>query len=120
MDIPWRRVAAAATWTFRGDESRRRRGRDVVAAATRAGPEGGTTKLFVGNVAYEANDSDVNKLFEGVAELRGMRWVTHKDSGEFKGCGYLLFYSPEDADTAMEKLDGAELCGRKIRLDYTQ
>ena len=74
----------------------------------------------MGNVAYEATDSDVNKLFGDIASLRGMRWVTHKDSGDFKGCGYLLFYSPEDADAAMEKLDGATLCGRKIRLDYTE
>ena len=29
MNSPWRRVAAATTWIVRGDESRRRRGRDV-------------------------------------------------------------------------------------------
>ena len=45
--------------------------------------------------------------------------VTHKDTGEFKGCGYLSFYAPDQADAAMGSLDGAELCGRKIRLDYT-
>ena len=29
VDRPWRRVAAATAWMFRGDETRRRRGRDV-------------------------------------------------------------------------------------------
>ena len=56
-------------------------------------PTDGTLKLFIGNVAYEATDSDVRKLFEPVAPIRGVRWVTHKHSGEFKGCGYLSFHS---------------------------
>ena len=49
-----------------------------------------------------------------------MRWVTHKHSGEFKGCGYLSFHSCEETDAALDQLDGAELCGRRIRLDYTE
>ena len=37
VDIPWRRVAAAGTWIFRGDESRRRRGWDVETSPVETG-----------------------------------------------------------------------------------
>ena len=106
-------------WPPRGNDSQTRQKETVVREKTPR-PEQGTLKLFIGNVAYEATDSDVRKLFEPVAPIRGVRWVTHKHSGEFKGCGYLSFHSCEETDAALEQLDGAELCGRRIRLDYTE
>ena len=106
-------------WPPRGSDSQTRQKETVVREKTPR-PADGTLKLFIGNVAYEANDSDVRKLFEPVAPIRGVRWVTHKHSGEFKGCGYLSFHSCEETDAALEQLDGAELCGRRIRLDYTE
>ena len=83
-------------------------------------PEEGVTKLFVGNVAYEATDEDVEALFKEAAPsgLRAIRWVTHKDTGAFKGCGYLVFHNIEECDAAV-KLDGAVIHGRPLRLDYT-
>ena len=82
-------------------------------------PEGGSHKLFIGNVAYEATDDDVAAVFKDVAPegLSAMRWVTHKDTGDFKGCGYLQFHTVDQADAAVE-LNGAKLHGRPIRLDY--
>ena len=106
-------------WPPRGSDSQTRQKETVVREKTPR-PAQGTLKLFIGNVAYEATDSDVRKLFEPVAPIRGVRWVTHKHSGEFKGCGYLSFHSCEETDAALEQLDGAELCGRRIRLDYTE
>ena len=84
-------------------------------------PEGGSFKLFVGNVAYEATDDDVTAIFKDVAPegLSAIRWVTHKDTGDFKGCGYLQFHSVDQADAAVE-LTGTKLHGRPIRLDYCQ
>lgn len=84
-------------------------------------PEGGTTKLFVGNVAYEADEDEVIALFtKDVAPdgLKAVRWLTHKDTGEFRGSGFLDFYTIDQADNALRQLDGADLKGRKIRLDY--
>ena len=50
-------------------------------------------------------------------EIIGLRWLTHRDSGEFKGCGYVEFDKTEAADEAM-LLDSAMLLGRPIRLDW--
>ena len=40
----------------------------------------------------------------------GLRWLTNRDSGEFRGCGFVEFSNSEEADKAM-LLDGAELLG---------
>lgn len=83
-------------------------------------PEGGSTKLFIGNVAYEAQEEDVVALFEKVAPdgFRAVRWLSDKFTNEFKGSGFLEFFTCEQADEAIAKLDGTDLKGRKIRLDY--
>jgi len=85
-------------------------------------PEGGTSRLFIGNVAYEASEDDVLRAIDKVLEtsdaVKAVRWLTHKDSGEFRGSGFLDFTSVEDADKAISCFDGYELYSRRIRLDY--
>lgn len=43
-------------------------------------------KLFIGNLSYEIDDEGITKFFANVdAEVRSVRWLHHKDSGDFKG-----------------------------------
>ncbi len=46
-------------------------------------------------------------------EMTGLRWLTHKDSGDFRGCGYIEFENTETADKAILK-DGEVLLGRYL------
>ncbi|KAJ8604505.1 hypothetical protein CTAYLR_000907 [Chrysophaeum taylorii] len=83
-------------------------------------PADGTNKLFLGNVAYEAEEEDVLAHFSTVAPdgFKAIRWLTDKHSGDFRGSGFLEFYSVEQADAAINTLNGTDLKGRPIRLDY--
>ena len=82
-----------------------------------AKPEG-CKKLFAGNLAYTIDDDTMVDFFKDCGTLAGLRWLTHKGTEEFRGCGFVEFGSSEEADKAME-LDGAMLLGRPIRLDWT-
>lgn len=43
-------------------------------------------KLFIGNLSYEIDDDGITKFFASVdAELKAVRWLHHRDSGDFKG-----------------------------------
>jgi len=43
-------------------------------------------KLFMGNLAFEIEDDAIVKFFANVdAEVKDIRWLYHKDSGDFKG-----------------------------------
>ena len=80
-------------------------------------PEG-AKKLFMGNLAYNIEDENIYNFFKECGDICGLRWLSNKDTGEFRGSGYVEFYSPESADLAMA-LDGQKLLGRPIRLDWT-
>jgi nucleolin len=44
------------------------------------------TKLFIGNLSYDIDDEGITKFFANVdAEVKAVRWIHHKDSGDFKG-----------------------------------
>lgn len=48
-------------------------------------PEG-CCKLFVGNLSYDIDDEGITKFFMNVeAELKAVRWLHHRDTGDFKG-----------------------------------
>lgn len=76
-------------------------------------------KLFVGNLSYEIDDERIIKFFGNVeAEVKAVRWLHHKESGDFKGCGFVEFYKA-DACEKGATLNGKNLMGRPIRIDWT-
>lgn len=73
-------------------------------------PEG-CRKLFCGNLSYNIDDETLCDFFKNCGELTGLRWLTHKDSGDFRGCCFIEFASTQTADKAI-LLNGQELLGR--------
>lgn len=75
-------------------------------------------KLFMGNLSYNIDDDTIVEFFKDCGgTIVGLRWLSHKDSGDFKGCGYIEFDNTESADKGF-LLDGAMLLGRPIRIDW--
>lgn len=76
-------------------------------------------KLFIGNLSYDIDDEGITKFFANVdAEVKAVRWLHHKDSGDFKGCGYVEFWNTEACEKGAT-LNGKNLLGRPIRIDWT-
>jgi len=78
----------------------------------------GCKKLYAGNLSYSIDDETIVDFFKDCGQMVGLRWLTHRDSGEFRGCGFVEFSAPEEAEKAF-LLDGKELLGRPIKLDWT-
>jgi nucleolin len=76
-------------------------------------------KLFIGNLSYDIDDDTITKFFDNVgAEVKAVRWISHKDTGDFKGVGFVEFWNSEACDKAAT-LNGKNLLGRPIRIDWT-
>lgn len=76
-------------------------------------------KLFIGNLSYDIDDDGITKFFENVqAEVKAVRWLHHKDTGDFKGVGFVEFWNTEACEKAAT-LNGKNLLGRPIRIDWT-
>ena len=76
-------------------------------------------KLFIGNLSYDIDDEGIIKFFGNVdAEVKAVRWLHHKDSGDFKGVGFVEFWNTEACEKGAT-LNGKNLLGRPIRIDWT-
>ena len=80
-------------------------------------PEG-CTELFCGNLSWSIDEEKVKAFFKKAgATVVGTRWLNDKESGEFKGIGFVEFADTADVDKAVG-LGGEALDGRPIRIDY--
>lgn len=82
-----------------------------------ASPESDT--LFVGNLPFDANEDSVGELFGEKGSILGIRLPTDPDSGRPKGFGYVQYSSVDEARAAFNELQGADLLGRPVRLDFS-
>ena len=103
-------------WEQRGTAAR-------AAARTEFKPMGakppGCYTLFMGNLNFAIDDDAIFNFFKDNAgvEISAVRWLTNRDTGEFRGAGFVDFSADEDLDKAAA-LNGQDCMGRPIRLDW--
>jgi RNA recognition motif-containing protein len=71
-------------------------------------------KLYVGNLSFEATESDLFELFKGVGAVRNAEIVTNKFNEKSKGFGFVTMSSVEEAKRAVVELHDKEFLGRKL------
>jgi nucleolin len=76
--------------------------------------------VFVGNVSFDATNEMIKEAFESFGTITRVSLPTDQESGNLKGFGYVGFSSVDEAKAAVESLNGADIAGRSIRLDFAQ
>lgn len=71
-------------------------------------------ELYVGNIPYEATESDLRRLFAVAGTVSTIHLITDPVTGQFKGCGYVKMATPAEAAEAINSLDGALFMDRLI------
>jgi len=73
-------------------------------------------KLFVGNLAFATTNADLEALFGEAGHCESVSIVTDRATGRSRGFGFVEMSSQDEAQTAIEQLNGRELQGRKINV----
>ena len=71
-------------------------------------------RLFVGSLAWGTTDQTLKSHFEQAGAVESANVIMDKMSGRSKGFGFVEMGSDADAQSAIDKLNGSELDGRKI------
>jgi len=77
-----------------------------------------SSTLFVGNLPYHFHEREVRELFERYGHVKEITIGINKRTGQSKGYAFVMFLDRRDAETAFEKLDGINIEGRSLRLDW--
>ena len=73
-----------------------------------------TNKLFIGSLDYSATDAQLEEVFAKVGKVLSAKVIVDRMTGQGKGFGFVEMATPEEAKTAMDKLNGTQLGGRSI------
>lgn len=73
-----------------------------------------TPRLYVGNLSYDAAESDLFDLFSGVGTVANVEIITNKHTQRSKGFGFVQMNNVSEAKRAVEELHDKEYMGRKL------
>jgi RNA recognition motif-containing protein len=71
-------------------------------------------KLFVGNLNWRTTDEELQSLFEQFGSIQEAFIVKERETGRSRGFGFVTFETAEEAESAMNELDGTDFGGRDI------
>src|SRR5262245_21236312 len=66
-------------------------------------------KFYVGNLTYGVTDSTFAQLFEGHGTVQSAQVIMDRDTGRSKGFGFMEMGSDEEAQAAIQALNGKEV-----------
>ena len=75
-------------------------------------------KVYVGNLPYSTTSDDLRDLFSQYGEVLELKLITDYE-GRSKGFGFVTFNTQEAAQASLV-LDGAELQGRKLKVNIAR
>ena len=71
-------------------------------------------KLYVGNLSFDATESDLFELFNGVGKVVNAEIVADKRTEKSKGFGFILMTTTDEAKRAVTELHDKDFMGRKL------
>lgn len=76
-----------------------------------------SSKLFVGGLAWATSNDSLRTSFEPFGEVTDAVVIMDRDTGRSRGFGFVTFATPDEAESGRVAMDGAEVDGRRIRVD---
>ena len=73
--------------------------------------------LFVGNLNFQATDSDLRSLFEPYGEITRIQIMTDRDTGRARGFAFVEVSDNEEAAKAIAALNGQDMNGRALTVN---
>jgi RNA recognition motif-containing protein len=74
-------------------------------------------KIYVGNLAYGVNSSELQQMFEPYGAVQSAQVIMDRDTGRSKGFGFVEMDGEAEAQTAIAALNGQERDGRTLTVN---
>jgi RNA recognition motif-containing protein len=75
------------------------------------------TKLFVGNLSFNTTENDLQDAFASHGSVTEANLMMDRTTGRPRGFAFVTMGSPEEAQKAIEAMNGANLDGRALTVN---
>ena len=77
-------------------------------------------KLYVGGLPYAVEDAQLMQLFQSHGTVESAKVITDRDTGRSRGFGFVEMGTQEEAEKAIQALNGTELEGRTLTVNASK
>jgi hypothetical protein len=74
-------------------------------------------KLYVGNLPFTASETELEQLFSQHGTVASVALITDRDTGRPRGFGFVEMANDDEANTAIEALNGQDFGGRALTVN---
>ena len=77
-------------------------------------------KLYVGNMSFDTEESDLRKAFEEHGKVDSVAIITDRDTGRSKGFGFVEMSNDTEGQAAIDALNDKDLQGRTLKVNVAK
>ncbi len=77
-------------------------------------------KLYVGNMSYNTTENDLHDAFAAHGTVLEANLMVDRETGRPRGFGFVTMSTPEEAQKAIEGMNGATLDGRALTVNIAR
>src|SRR5262245_55304053 len=103
---------ANAGWVGAASRTRRRRAHITPHTSRRR-----SMNIFVGNLNWETTEAELEQLFYAYSTVESVRIMTDRVTGRPRGFGFVEMPDANEAQAAIEGLNGSSLAGRALTVN---
>ena len=74
-------------------------------------------KLYVGGLPYAVTEDKLQEIFSAHGSVESARVITDRFTGRSRGFGFVEMSSEEEAQTAIDSLNGSDIEGRSLTVN---
>ncbi len=74
-------------------------------------------KIYVGNLSWNADESDLRDAFSAHGEVTSVQIITDRESGRSRGFAFVEMENDEEAKAAISAVDNKEIDGRQVKVN---
>jgi RNA recognition motif-containing protein len=76
-----------------------------------------STKLYVGNLAFQTTSQELQELFAQAGTVESAAVVEDRDTGRSRGFGFVEMSTKEESAAAIDQFNGKEVNGRALKVN---
>ena len=76
-----------------------------------------STKLYVGNLAFQTTSQDLQQLFAQAGTVSSASVVEDRETGRSRGFAFVEMSTQDEANSAIEQFNGKEVGGRQLKVN---
>lgn len=77
-------------------------------------------KIYIGNLSFQTTEDSLTAKLSEFGEVTSLRIITDRNTGRSKGFAFAEFANGDDADKAIEAMNGQDHDGRDLRVNEAE